>query len=266
MELITLFKIKNEIRFMAKLRVDGIALDYGNTLVLDPFDRVMEIKAFDFRKIMEANGYEVSRKKLVETWKDANLTVNYPFCSHFSQEIPIIAEMLERLGIRRKDVRRIAQNLLVSYREGYKGVLKKDRRLESVKEVLGTLKNMGKKLILLSNDRMDTAKSVFSWTGLDMYFEKIIISESMGMEKPDTRLFMYMVKMMGFEKERILYVGDDPERDIRPSKELGIKAVMFRDPSALSVPGWRDYDVKFDKKHKPDAVIIDLSQLLEMIE
>ena len=47
---------------MVKFRVDGIALDYGNTLVLDPFEKVMEMKAFDFQKIMEANGYEVSRK------------------------------------------------------------------------------------------------------------------------------------------------------------------------------------------------------------
>jgi HAD superfamily hydrolase (TIGR01549 family) len=246
--------------------MDGIAFDYGNTLMLDPFDRIMEMKGLDFQKIMERNGYEVSRKKLVETWKDANLTVNYPFCSHFSQEVPIIAEMLNRLGVRRKDVKKIAQELLVSYREGYRMVIKKDKRLGEVKKVLEALKNRGKKLIVLSNDRTDTAESFFSWSDLGKYFETIIISEAMGIEKPDLRLFRHMIKVMGMEKERILYVGDEPERDVKPSKEIGIKVIMFRDPSTVSVPGWRDYSVKLDEKHRPDFLINDLSELLEIIE
>ena len=251
---------------MEKLRVDAITFDYGNTLMLDPFDRIMRLKGFDFQKIMERNGYEVSRKKLVETWKDANLAVNQPFFSHFSQEVPIIAEMLRRLGVSRKDVKKIAQELLVSYREGYRMVIKKDERIENVRKVLEALINRGKRLFVLSNDRTDTAESFFSWSGLGKYFEKIIISEAMGMEKPDLRIFRHMIKATGMEKERVLYVGDEPERDVKPAKEIGIKVVMLKVPDNLSVPGWRDYNVKLDEKHRPDFVIKDLAELLEIIE
>ncbi len=67
------------------------------------------------------------------------------------------------------------------------------------------------------------------------------------------------------EKDDIVYVGDDPEKDIRPSKELGMKSIFLKHPESLSVPGWRNYKVKLAKKHKPDFVIKDLKELLNII-
>jgi hypothetical protein len=37
---------------MAYTKVQGIGFDYGNTLVNDPFDKVMKLKANDFIRIM----------------------------------------------------------------------------------------------------------------------------------------------------------------------------------------------------------------------
>jgi len=153
----------------------------------------------------------------------------------------------------------------VAYREGLEIVLKKDRRIERVKEILRGLKRRGKRLMVLTNDRTDGTRSVFSWTGLDKFFEKIVISETLGMEKPDPRVFRYMVKIAGVEKEDIVYVGDDPERDIKPSKELGIRTVLLKNPESLSVSKWRNYGFRLKAGEKPDFVVRDLVEILDLI-
>jgi len=248
------------------MKVDGIGFDYGNTLVSDPFDMVMKLKALDFIRIMEANGYDVDRKKFVDTWSRVNINLSYPHCSHFAQEIPLIKGMLEALGVKKNDRAKISQQLLVAYRSGLKYVLRNDKRIERVRYVLGELKKSKKKLFIVSNERPDTIGMQLQWTGLAKFFDKIIVSKRLGIEKPDLRIFRYMVRAFDLPKERVLYVGDDPQRDIRPAKELGLKAVMLEQPKDMTAKSWRDYNFELKGSEKPDAVIKDLAELLAIVE
>jgi len=247
------------------MQADGIGFDYGNTLVMDPFDMVMKMKSIDFMRIMENNGYEVSAKRFVNVWEDINMNVNYPFCSHFSQEIPLIKIFLEKLGVRKQDRHRISQQLLVAYRSGLKYVLKNDQALARTKYVLSELRKRGKKLFMLSNEKVDTLNAQLEWTGLARFFAKIIISKRLGIEKPDHRIFGYMIKSFDLPKERIVYVGDDPMRDIKPAKELGIKAILIERPKEMS-SCWKSYNYELKDNEKPDFVIKDISELLQIIE
>ncbi|MCK5022895.1 MAG: HAD family hydrolase [Candidatus Aenigmarchaeota archaeon] len=248
------------------MKVEGIGFDYGNTLVLDPFERVVELKAFEFVRIMERNKYEVSKKRLLDAWKKINETMNYKFCSHFAQEVPLIETVLEKIGVHKRDRSKIAQQLLVAYRAGLKQELKNDKKIDKTKEVLSELKNKGKRLIVMSNERVDTLKMQLSWTGLDRFFEKVVTSEGLGLEKPDKRIFRHLANTFGLSDENILYVGDDPERDIKPSKDMGMKAVLVKHSSEMSVKGWRDYDFKLSENQKPDFVISDLKELISIVE
>lgn len=247
------------------MKIDGIGFDYGNTLVSDPFEKVMRLKACDFVKIMEANSYEVAGKKFVNAWSDVNRNLNYPFCSHFAQEIPLIKAVLEKLGVKKTDRFRISQQLLVSYRSGLKYVLRSDTSLNRTKDILTELKRRGKRLMVLSNERIYTLNAQLQWTGLATFFEKIIISRRLGIEKPDQRIFKCMVRAFDLPSERILYVGDDPQRDIKPAKDIGIKAIMLEHPKEES-SRWKSYNFKLKGNEKPDAVIKDLSELLQIVE
>ncbi len=247
------------------MKIDGIGFDYGNTLVSDPFPRVMELKANDFVRIMEANGYEVAGKKFVEAWAEVNRNLNYPFCSHFAQELPLIKATLEALGVKKNDRSKISQQLLVAYRSGLKYVLRNDKSLVKVRELLAELKQRKKKLIILSNERVDTLNAQMQWTGLAKFFDRIIASKRFGIEKPDPQIFRYMLRALDVPKERVLYVGDDPERDIRPAKALGMKAVMLERPKDESA-SWRSYSFELKGSEKPDAVIKDLAELLRIVE
>lgn len=251
---------------VAAMKVDGIGFDYGNTLVTDQFDNVMKLKSLDFVRVLEANGYEVNGKKFVKAWTDINAKVNYPYCSHFAQETRLIKVLLESLGVKKADRNKLSQQLLVAYRSGLKYTLKNDKRIAKVRDVLADLKSRGKKLIILSNERMDTIDVQLRWTGLWRFFDRVIVSERLKVEKPDPRIFNYMIKAFDMPKERILYVGDDPQRDIRPAKHMGIRAVMLERPQAMSAAAWRDYSVQLAESEKPDYVIKDLSEILKIVE
>jgi HAD superfamily hydrolase (TIGR01509 family) len=247
------------------MRIGGIGFDYGNTLVSDPFEKVMRLKACDFVKTMEANGYEVAGRKFVKAWSDVNRSLNYPFCSHFAQETPLIKAVLEKLGARKKDRTGVAQQLLVSYRIGLEYVLKRDPDVAKVKAVLGELRRRKKKLMILSNERIDTLNAQLDWTGLGGFFDKVIISRKLGIEKPDPRIFRHMIRAFDLPEGRILFVGDDPERDIRPAKALGMKAVLLEQPKE-SAASWRNYAFELGEEEKPDFVIKSLEELLDIVE
>ncbi|MEE9323459.1 MAG: HAD family hydrolase [Candidatus Aenigmarchaeota archaeon] len=248
------------------MRIDGIGFDYGNTLVSDPFGKVMDLKALEFLKVMEKNGYGIPKERLVKAWSDVNIKMNYPHCSHFAQGLPLVRTTLEKLGVEKSDRSKIAQQLLVVYRGGLKHILRNDYRIEETKRVLGDLRGRGKRLFVVSNESVDTLNMQLSWTGFRKFFEKVIVSGRLGIEKPDIRVFRHMVNMFGLPEERILYVGDDPERDIKPSKEIGIKAVIMEHPKEMAAKSWRDYNYELKGKEKPDFVIKDLSELLQIVE
>ena len=248
------------------MKADAVVFDYGNTLVIDPFERVLDLKGYDFLKVMEKNGYEVSRKRFTEAWKEINETLNYPFCSHFAQDKRFIRIALEKLGVHKNKRGELSHQLLAVYREGLKYVLKKDKRLPEVREVLSELKKRGKKLYILSNEMTDTLSMQISFAGLGEFFEKIISSQSVGFDKPDPKIFRHLLNMVGLPEGRVVYVGDDPERDIKPSKKLGMKAILLKLPKGMSIKGWRDYGFHLKVKERPDFVIKDFGELLRILE
>lgn len=251
---------------MVPVKFDAIGFDYGNTLVIDPFDRVMKMKGVDFVRIMEANGYEIDKKKLVGVWAETNRNLNYPHCSHFAQEVPLVRAVLEALDVKKTDRVRLSQQLLVAYRSGLKYTLRNDKQLAQIKETLASLKGKGKKLFIISNEKVDTLDAQLHWTGLNGFFDKIITSKRFGAEKPDPAIFRYAARFFDMPMERVLFVGDDPQKDIKPAKEVGFRAAMLERPKGESVACWRDYNFELQENERPDFVIKQINELVQIVE
>ncbi len=60
------------------------------------------------------------------------------------------------------------------------------------------------------------------------YFEAIIISESVGVAKPDIRIMQILLDKLKLEAESCLYVGDQP-MDVLCSKEIGMDCAWIAD-------------------------------------
>jgi putative hydrolase of the HAD superfamily len=63
--------------------------------------------------------------------------------------------------------------------------------------------------------------------GLDAYFEVWGVSDDVGLEKPDPRLFAHVLETAGVIPGRSAMVGDRLDYDVRPSKAAGMHAVWL---------------------------------------
>jgi HAD superfamily hydrolase (TIGR01549 family) len=248
---------------MKKINVSTVIFDYGNTLVHDPFEDILKLKSKDFQEELKELGYKFKRKDITNRWNKANKDVNYIHISHFAQEEPIIEEALIGLGIKESDVPKISKELLSVYRDGYKQIYLRDPRKKEVQSTLKYLKDNDKGLAVFSNGRTSDVKTAMILYNIYNYFDFILASEEIGKEKPDPLVFETLIKKAKVPPSNILYVGDDPLRDIQASKQSGMKAVLYEPPKKYrKVVPWRNYE---DVNIKPDAVITKFSQLKKII-
>ncbi len=71
--------------------------------------------------------------------------------------------------------------------------------------------------------------------GLKDFFSTIIVSEAVGMRKPDRQIFEYACKELGCTPNECIFVGDNHKADIEGANNAGMKTIFFHpDPSICS--------------------------------
>jgi putative hydrolase of the HAD superfamily len=82
-------------------------------------------------------------------------------------------------------------------------------------------------LCLISNGFQESTELKIDKTDLAKYFQHIVISEVIGVNKPDKAIFQHALDMMGAEKETSLMIGDSIEADVRGALNFGMDAIYF---------------------------------------
>ena len=102
------------------------------------------------------------------------------------------------------------------------------RLYDGARELLGSLREQGSRVWLLSN-----AQSIFtSWEldrlGLTDCFDGIYLSSDYGVKKPDRRFFDCLLGERGIDPARAVMVGNDGQCDIQGGREAGLATVYIR--------------------------------------
>ena len=82
-------------------------------------------------------------------------------------------------------------------------------------------------LHIISNGFKETTLIKMSLSGLNPYFKNVIISEDVGVNKPDKAVFEYALNKAGAQKEESIMVGDSIEADVRGAQNFGMQAIFF---------------------------------------
>ena len=82
-------------------------------------------------------------------------------------------------------------------------------------------------LHLISNGFKETTLIKMDRCNLNPYFTNVIISEDVGVNKPDPAIFAYALQKAGASKQESIMIGDSLEADIRGAQDYGIKAIYF---------------------------------------
>lgn len=124
-------------------------------------------------------------------------------------------------------------------------------------------------LVLVSNFYGNLA-AVLSDYGLADLFGHVVESATVGVRKPDPRIFMLGVEALGLSPQQVMVVGDSMKNDIRPARSIGCHTVW------LKGQGWPiDADFKSVsqksgipnslQQEEADHFITDLRELLTII-
>lgn len=101
-----------------------------------------------------------------------------------------------------------------------------DAPLQGARELLSGL---SKKFLIgvLTNGFTEVQYRKLRSTGLDRYIQRMVISDEIGIQKPDPRLFRYAEQETGAEPETSLMIGDNPDNDIRGAINAGWHAIYL---------------------------------------
>ncbi|WGT36847.1 HAD family hydrolase [Lysinibacillus sp. 1 U-2021] len=120
--------------------------------------------------------------------------------------------------------------------------------------VLKVLQTMKKQVQvgIITNGSTQRQKAKITHTGLASYFDVILISEEVGLTKPDKRIFELALHQLQVQPNEALFVGDDLAKDIAGCQRARMKGIWYN-PHRLTNPT----DIK------PDAVIHSFEQLIK---
>jgi putative hydrolase of the HAD superfamily len=104
-------------------------------------------------------------------------------------------------------------------------------------------------LHLISNGFSESQEIKISRTNIGGYFQHVIISEVVGVNKPDKAIFEHALNLAGTTKNESLMIGDSLEADVRGALDFGMDAIYFN-PAGLD---------------KPDDVPVQITHLKELI-
>jgi putative hydrolase of the HAD superfamily len=92
---------------------------------------------------------------------------------------------------------------------------------------LARLKSAGLLLGVVSNSEGRVAEALEA-AELRQYFDVVIDSGLIGIEKPDPRIFHAALEALGVGADEALYVGDLYDVDVVGARAAGIEAVLLR--------------------------------------
>ena len=152
--------------------------------------------------------------------------------------------------VHRKIDPRILAHGIVAYRKVKAGVMTPYPRVRST---LTRLKERGIKLCIVSDAPQMRAWIRLAATDIDHFFDVVVTYEDTKKYKPNKKPFLVALKKLGLKPEQCLMVGDNPTKDIKGGKQMGMKTCLAR------------YGNLWKEKFKADYEIDSIDELLMIV-
>ena len=124
---------------------------------------------------------------------------------------------------------------------------------QNIINILNTIKKQVK-VAIITNGSTERQKAKIVNTNLDNLFEVIIISEEVGLSKPDKRIYELALKRLNVQPESALFVGDNLELDIGGPQNVNMRGIWFNPQGAVN-----------NTEIKPFAEISSFDELLSFV-
>lgn len=125
-----------------------------------------------------------------------------------------------------------------------------------VEPMLKKLKEMGFVLGIITNGESSFQNNKLDLLGFSHYFDEIIISGDIGVQKPGREPFDEMSRRLNIPPNELIYVGDNPLNDVKGSRDAGYTPIWVK-----TIGNWYFKDIE-----RCQYEIENVSELIPLIE
>lgn len=172
----------------------------------------------DFDSFMDT--YEEINEKLWDDYRKGIITKEYLRYERFRRTLAVV-------GNNNEDLIRLIGDEYV-----YESP-KKTGLMPHAREILAYLK-AEYKLYIITNGFREVQYVKLQNTGLSDFFEKIFISEDIGIQKPDVRIMKFVLDDIGVNANECIMIGDDQDVDIACARNAGMDQVFYNNENKPS--------------------------------
>lgn len=168
----------------------------------------------------------------VNTWRDTYRRHNHDLWDLYNQG-KITREYLQRerflrplleMGVSRDE----ADSLWPVLHTDYLDILGSHLALiDGARPLLDLLREKGYRVGVISNGFKGIQYKKLRSSGLDGWFDNVVLSDEIEVNKPDRRLFDYALQKAGTTARESVIIGDNPSTDIRGGALAGWQTIYF---------------------------------------
>lgn len=197
--------------------IKGVLLDFDNTFYsYKPCHEAALEKAW--RRL--ENEYKWTKNEFIDKYQQAQVAVK--------KIIPTQAASHSRLLYFKSILESVGQSnnfsLMLELDELYwSEFISKITLNETMLNMVEKWRGVGMKICIVTDLLVSVQLLKFRELNLGKYFDLIVTSEEVGVEKPDVKIFQYALSKLGLEPSEVIMIGDDSERDGAGCAKLCIK-------------------------------------------
>ena len=188
-------------------KYEYILFDVAGTLLYKPsfFDKILVI--------LKANGYKITKEEFIFKHKLLSETIKFPdrtdkdFYNFFNEEL------LYSLGVLPNNILLDKIFTACSYLPWEK--FEDTQVLEKIKQPIGIISNFNNTL----RSKLDES--------FNINFCNIIVSEEIGISKPDLEFYKRALEIIDVDPKKILYIGDSVKLDLHPAMLCEINTLVI---------------------------------------
>ena len=250
-------RINRKGNYMAHTKMKPVKVfgfDLGNTLINDT--KLSKETTIDMGDWLFENTHVSSKEAFLTTYTRINHGTKKPFISHTFGELEFFEKTFDELTVTTIS----ASASLKKYRQILMDKIHPDK---DIVNAFRLIKEKEIRIALMSNERSCRVEAYLEKTNLAPFFDAIIVSERIGVEKPDLGFFQEALHQLNIEGDQMVMFGDNEVAD-GACKQLGISFVLV---TAYKNKGWIWED---GNPHQPDHVIEkitqkDMAKFLQMV-
>lgn len=155
----------------------------------------------------------------------------------------VIPQLVQELGLSCE-----AADLLAHYHTA----LDHAQAMPQAHEVLRELRGRGIRISVVTNGWVEAQTRCMSVCGLTDLVDDVVISQGVGLSKPDPRVYTLALERLGVSAAEAWFVGDSPRNDVWGPQQVGLRAAYL--PTGHALTG-----------QTPDATLRDLRDVLSLL-